>query len=119
MDLLSVGLLLFWFWGLYDVITVDQNRVRNLPKVLWIGIVIVLPALGALLWIFLGRPPRDTTRAPQQPHAPRRPRRVATPEPETPRDVAQRVITDRRSAELDRMLEEWERTRGNESASDS
>jgi type VI protein secretion system component VasK len=116
MDLLFVGFLLFWLWALYDVITVDQHRVRNLPKVLWIGIVIVLFIIGALCWVFLGRPPRELQAS--QPQAPRRPRRHAPPEPETPRDAAQRVITDRRSAELDRMLEEWERGRGDEDASD-
>jgi hypothetical protein len=41
------------------------------------------------------------------------------PEPELERDAAQRVVTDRRSAELDRMLEEWERSRRDEAAPES
>jgi type VI protein secretion system component VasK len=118
MDLLFVGFLLFWLWALYDVITVDQHRVRNLPKILWIGITVVLFVLGALLWVFLGRPPRDMRAS--HPQAPRRPRhRAAPPEPESPRDAAQRVVTDRRSAELDRMLDEWERGRRDQGASES
>src|SRR3954466_4849927 len=117
MDLLFVGCLLFWLWALYDVITVEQSRVRNLPKILWIGIVVVLFVLGALLWMFLGRPSRDLRAS--HPQAPRRPRRTAAPEPESPRDAAQRVVTDRRSAELDRMLDEWERSRRDQGASET
>jgi hypothetical protein len=109
-----VGLLVFWLWALYDVITAEPTQVRNLPKVLWIAVVILLApffVLGAFLWVFLGRPAR--TGAPGRPAAPRRPRRA--PEPEPAADAqAQRVVTDRRSAELDRMLEEWERGRRSE-----
>jgi hypothetical protein len=113
--LLFLALLVFWLWSLYDVITVEAGEVRNLPKVLWIVVVILLApffAIGSFLWVFLGRPARTTTTA-GRPAAPRRPRRTAEPEPEVD-GYAQRVVTDRRSAELDRMLEEWERTRRGE-----
>jgi hypothetical protein len=117
--LLVVCLLVFWLWSLYDVITVEPNAVRNLPKVLWIVVVILLGpffALGSVLWVFLGRPPRG--QAGSRPTAHRRPRRAPEPEPEA--DLhAQRVVTDRRSAELDRMLEEWERTRRSEGSPDA
>jgi Phospholipase_D-nuclease N-terminal len=119
--LLEIVLLVFWIWAIYDVITVEPARARNLPKIMWIFIVIFLGwffALGAFLWVFLGRPPRET-RTVNHPQAPRRPRRVAVPEPETERDAAQRVVTDRRSAELDRMLDEWEQARRDEGASES
>lgn len=118
--LIFVGLLLFWLWALYDVITVEPSQARNLPKILWIVIVILLGpffALGAVLWVVLGRPPR-TTAAAGRPAAPRRTRRAPEPEPDADRH-AQRVVTDRRSAELDRMLEEWERTRRGESTPDA
>ena len=113
---LVVGLVLFWLWALYDVITVEPSQARNLPKVLWIVVVILLGpffALGAILWVALGRPPRTTATA-RRPAAPRRTRRAPEPEPDADRH-SHRVVTDRRSAELDRMLEEWERTRRDES----
>jgi hypothetical protein len=117
--LLFLALIVFWLWALYDVITVDPSQVRNLPKVLWIAVVILLApffAIGAVLWVLLGRPARSST--PARPGAPRRPRRA--PEPEPDGDVhAKRVVTDRRSAELDRMLEEWERSRGAEGTPES
>jgi len=120
--LLAVGLILFWIWAIYDVVTTEPSRVRNLPKPMWVVVVIVFPFfvldLGAILWIFLGRPQR-TTGVDNHPQGQRRPRRAPAPEPETERDSAQRVVTDRRSAELDRMLEEWERNRRDEGASEA
>ena len=122
--LLAVGLLMFWIWAIYDVVTTDPSRVRNLPKVLWLVVVILLLPpfldLGAFLWMFLGRPPR-TAGVANHPQSQRRPRRAPapSPEPETARDSAQRVVTDRRSAELDRLLEEWERTKRDEAAPES
>ena len=115
--LLFVGLLLFWLWALYDVVTVESSQVRNLPKVLWAVVVVLLFGLGAVLWVLLGRPVR-TTGATNHPQGQRRVRRA--PEPAPAADVhTQRVVTDRRSAELDRMLEEWERTRRDEAAPES
>jgi hypothetical protein len=109
--LIFVGLLLFWLWALYDVVTVEPSQVRNLPKVLWLVVVVLLFGLGAVLWLFLGRPVRSTSAS--RPAATRRPRRAPEPEPDADRH-ANRVVTDRRSAELDRMLEEWERTQRSE-----
>ena len=118
--LIFVGLLLFWFWAIYDVVTVEANQVRHLPKVMWLVVVLLLNPialdLGAVLWVLLGRPARTTTTS--RPGAQRRPRRAPEPEPEADRH-ANRVVTDRRSAELDRMLEEWERTRRGEGAAES
>jgi Phospholipase_D-nuclease N-terminal len=120
--LILVGLLLFWFWAIYDVVTTEPSQVRNLPKVMWVVVVLLLSPLaldlGPILWMLLGRPVR-TTGVANHPQAQRRPRRAPVPEPETERDSAQRVVTDRRSAELDRMLEEWERTRRDEAAPES
>jgi hypothetical protein len=117
---LFVGLLLFWVWAIYDVVTVEPSRVRNLPKVMWAVVVILLGpifALGAFLWVFLGRPARTSSTA-SHPQAQHRTRRAPEPQPRT--DLhSQPVVTDRRSAELDRMLEEWERTRRDEDAPES
>jgi hypothetical protein len=117
--LLVVGLVLFWLWAIYDLATTEPSRVRNLPKALWFVVVILLAPftadLGPILWTFLGRPARAAGVS-GHPQAQRRPRRAPAPEPEVERDTGQKVVTDRRSAELDRMLEEWERTRGDEGA---
>jgi Phospholipase_D-nuclease N-terminal len=120
--LVAVGLLLFWVWAIYDVVTTDPSRVRNLPKVMWLVIVIVLAPfaldLGAILWMVAGRQPRAPRAASHPQQAQRRPRRAQEPAPEADLHT-QRVVTDRRSAELDRMLEEWERTKRDEAAPES
>jgi hypothetical protein len=115
--LIVVGLLLLWLWALYDVVTTDPGRVRNLPKVLWIVVVVILPfGLGPILWMLLGRPVRTASSG--HPQGPRRVRRAPEPVPEADRHT-HRVVTDRRSAELDRMLEEWERTKRDEATPES
>jgi Phospholipase_D-nuclease N-terminal len=118
--LILIGLFLFWVWAIYDVVTTEPNQVRNLPKVLWIVIVVLLfPFLfdiGPFLWVLLGRPPRAS--APNHPQGQRRPRRAPEPQPDIDLQ-GQRVVTDRRSAELDRLLEEWERAKRDEGASEA
>lgn len=38
-----------------DVIRTPKPAVRTLPKLLWLVIVIVLPIVGGVLWLLLGR----------------------------------------------------------------
>ena len=55
----SVGGLLFmllWIWAVLDVIATDSIVVRNLPKGTWLFLVIVIPTVGAVAWLALGRP---------------------------------------------------------------
>jgi hypothetical protein len=74
----SIALLGLWLYCIFDVIASDEVLVRNLPKGLWLLIVIFLPDVGSLAWLLLGRPlyagwrPGDTTR--------RTPKRVIGPE---------------------------------------
>ena len=44
-----------------DVVTTPRERVRTLPKPLWL-LVVLLPVVGPLAWFFAGRPPRKTDR---------------------------------------------------------
>ena len=44
---------------LIDIINTDESRIRNLPKVAWILLVIVLPLAGMVAWIVAGRPYAD------------------------------------------------------------
>lgn len=55
-----VGLVIFalWIYCILDVISTDESVVRNLPKVLWLLIVIFLPTIGSISWLLLGRPER-------------------------------------------------------------
>lgn len=51
-------LLGIWIWAILDVIATDEAVMRNLPKGLWLLLVIILPTVGAVAWIALGRPAR-------------------------------------------------------------
>jgi hypothetical protein len=102
----SLALLSFWFWALVDVITTDASACRNLPKAMWVVIVLLIPGIGALVWVMIGRPPREPRAHSADSSVSRRPRGVedaahfSAPAP---------PMTDRRSAELDEQLERWER----------
>ena len=76
--LIPVLMLALWIYCIFDVIASDEVLIRNLPKGIWLMIVIFLPDIGSLAWLLLGRPlyagwrPGDTTR--------RTPKRAIGPE---------------------------------------
>ena len=39
-----------------NVITTPEDQVRNLPKLLWLFLVILLPLVGGIAWLVAGRP---------------------------------------------------------------
>lgn len=51
-------LLALWIYCILDVIATDEALVGNMPKVLWLLVVILLPTVGAVAWLALGRPAR-------------------------------------------------------------
>jgi hypothetical protein len=50
--LILTGLLVF---AVVDILVIDGGRVRGLPKYAWIGVVVLLPLIGPLLWFLVGR----------------------------------------------------------------
>ena len=55
---LGLGILgtALWIYCLFDVIMTDESRIRNLPKLTWIFIVLVTSVVGAVAWLVAGRP---------------------------------------------------------------
>lgn len=53
-----VGFLILglWIYCVIDVIMTDDSLVRNLPKMAWIFLVIILFDVGAIVWLVAGRP---------------------------------------------------------------
>ncbi len=39
-----------------NIITTPDTEVRNLPKLLWLVLVVVLPLIGGIAWLIAGRP---------------------------------------------------------------
>ncbi len=52
----GVLLLGLWMYVILDVILTDSSVCRNLPKLGWLAVVIILPAIGSVAWLLLGRP---------------------------------------------------------------
>ncbi|MFD4458864.1 PLD nuclease N-terminal domain-containing protein [Nocardia sp. NPDC058480] len=48
--------LALWVYCLVDIITSPDTGIRHLPKMGWIIVVVLIPTIGALLWLFAGRP---------------------------------------------------------------
>ena len=101
--LIEVGLLVFC---LIQVIQTPADECRNLPKVAWIILIIILPVVGGIAWLVAGRP---TAQA--QPGwrigggFPERER----PRPSAPDDDPEFLAQLRKvDSEQEAMLKEWE-----------
>ena len=49
-----------------DAFQTDEADMRNLPKVAWILLVVLLPVLGPVSWLLFGRPTRHSVASPGQ-----------------------------------------------------
>lgn len=49
-------------YALIDVIRTDESQIRGLPKFAWIILIILLPVVGAVVWLVAGKE-RDESRA--------------------------------------------------------
>lgn len=56
---IAIALILF---ALVDAAMSDCQRVRGVSKTVWILLILVLPVVGALLWLTVGRPRKRHTR---------------------------------------------------------
>ena len=51
-SVLLLGVLVF---AIVDIITTEEWRIRHLPKVAWVLLVVFLPLIGSVLWFVLGK----------------------------------------------------------------
>lgn len=69
--LVALVVLGLWIYCILDVIATTEGLHRNLPKIVWLLIVIFVPTIGSIAWLLLGRPeragfvPGDTTYRPE------------------------------------------------------
>jgi hypothetical protein len=54
--LVALALLALWVYCIFDVIATSDTLARNLPKIMWLLIVIFVPTIGSIAWLLLGRP---------------------------------------------------------------
>ncbi|MDQ0663067.1 hypothetical protein QFZ35_001565 [Arthrobacter ulcerisalmonis] len=65
---LAVAVLVIFVYGLVDVIRTEGRLTRGISKPAWIIVQIVLPVLGAILWLLIGRPRGTAQPRPGYPH---------------------------------------------------
>jgi len=102
-------LLALWIYCIFDVVTTDESLIRNLPKLLWLLIVVVLPDIGSIIWLVAGRPHGASFRPGDTGYGPSR----RTVGPEDRSDFSPLVRERDERAEL-RMREEQLRRREEE-----
>ena len=54
-QLLSLLLLAVMIFAIVDAVTSDNWRIRYLPKVAWVLLIVLLPLIGSILWFVLGK----------------------------------------------------------------
>ena len=60
--LLAVALFVLWIWALVDAIQVRHDSMyRSGNKLVWVLVIVFLQAIGAILYLAIGRPARRAT----------------------------------------------------------
>jgi hypothetical protein len=54
--LTTIATVVLLAYALVDVIATDTQLIRNLPKFIWVFVVILVPIVGPMSWLVLGRP---------------------------------------------------------------
>ena len=61
-------------YALVDCIQTEESRQRNLPKALWLLLILLFPLVGPIAWFLAGRPgPAQHGRGTNRPPSPRGP----------------------------------------------
>lgn len=59
-----------WVFCIVDLVITRDDRVRHLPKLAWLLIVLFFPFVGSLAWLLVGRPGREAPLRREQGAAP-------------------------------------------------
>ncbi|MBZ5738034.1 PLD nuclease N-terminal domain-containing protein [Nocardioides mangrovi] len=120
--LLGVVVFALWVFCLVDAIGSPSDRIRNLPKVGWVLIILFFPLVGSIAWLAAGRPEsgvrRPSAHERDQPAFPEydRPGRAAAVDPEKDAEFLRQV---RERAEAQRKAYEEQKKRQREAGEES
>lgn len=115
--LVGVAAFALWVFCLVDAIGSPADRIRNLPKAVWIIIVLLFPFVGSIAWLAAGRPENGVVRRSayerEQPSYPEydRPGRAAAVDPEKDEEFLRQV---RERAEAQRKAYDEQKKRERE-----
>jgi hypothetical protein len=68
--LLAVALTVY---AAVDCIQTEENRVRNLPKLVWVFVILLFWVVGSIAWFVAGRPQQQRRGPNRRPPTPRGP----------------------------------------------
>ena len=111
--LLGIASFALWVFCLVDAISAPSNRIRNLPKVVWVLLILFFPLVGSIAWLVAGRPEGAARRSAYEREAlgfPEydRPGRAAAVDPEKDAEFLRQV---RERAEAQRKAYDEQRKR--------
>ena len=115
-------LLALWIFAFIDVLLTPETACRNLPKLVWIFVVLLIPLIGPIAWLVAGRPwtragvPAQRVGAPQARAAGARQERRA---PMNPDDDEEFLASLRLRAEEQRRAREQDKPDTSPSDGDS
>lgn len=94
------GILAFgvWIFCIIDVITQPEPAIRNLPKLVWLLLVILLLDIGSIAWLVAGRPWNRQAPPQAQRVPPRTAHRAPDDDPEFLAQLRKRAEEQRRRA---------------------
>ena len=52
---LYVALFIVALYALIDCISTPGRNIRSLPKAVWLSVIVLIPGVGGLAWLFFGR----------------------------------------------------------------
>lgn len=52
---LIVVAIAFWVYTIVDAILTDRSRVRGYPKQFWVVLTVIVPVIGGVLWLVVGK----------------------------------------------------------------
>lgn len=94
---------------LIDAIQTPGASTRNLPKWAWLMLIILVPIVGPLAWLFAGRPRRGDQRNPTPPRATGIADRARRRGPVAPDDDLEFLAKLSSDAEQEDLLKKWEK----------
>jgi hypothetical protein len=54
MDISGIGALLIVIADIYAIVMIVQSAARDIEKLLWVLVVLILPLIGVILWYLAG-----------------------------------------------------------------
>ncbi|MFC6356658.1 PLDc N-terminal domain-containing protein [Luethyella okanaganae] len=57
---IAIAVVVLTVYMAVDCAFFDRNRIRGLPRYIWILVIVLVPVVGAVLWLIVGRGRRGT-----------------------------------------------------------